>query len=162
MTHIRLAFAVILLGWVAVSQPHAQVAGGAEIPDTPAGKRAAAFLKAFNSGDQKVMREFHASNASPSVLNKASPDELSKMDSRFYEESGGMEAKKVLESSDYRFSDIRVDGKRIVGHNGGFPGINGQLDMYLDSGYTVAVLSNYDPPAAGQVARKVRQMLPQE
>ena len=32
---------------------------------------------------------------------------------------------------------------RIVGHGGGFFGINSNLDMYLDSGYTVVVMSNY-------------------
>jgi CubicO group peptidase (beta-lactamase class C family) len=59
----------------------------------------------------------------------------------------------------YGFQGERVNGTRIVGHGGGFPGINGQLDMYLDLGYTVAVLSNYDPPAAGRVAKKLREML---
>lgn len=32
---------------------------------------------------------------------------------------------------------------RVVGHSGGFLGISSQLSMYLDSGYTVAVMSNY-------------------
>lgn len=59
----------------------------------------------------------------------------------------------------YGFFDRRTDGIRIVGHSGGFPGINSQLDMYLDSGYTVAVMSNYDPPAAQRVAGKIRQLL---
>ena len=32
---------------------------------------------------------------------------------------------------------------RIVGHGGGFFGINSNLDMYLDAGYTVVVMTNY-------------------
>jgi CubicO group peptidase (beta-lactamase class C family) len=32
---------------------------------------------------------------------------------------------------------------RIVGHAGGFFGISSILDMYLDNGYTVVVMSNY-------------------
>ncbi|MBT8484526.1 MAG: beta-lactamase family protein, partial [Phycisphaerae bacterium] len=43
---------------------------------------------------------------------------------------------------------------RVVGHGGGFPGLNGQLDMFLDTGWTVAVLSNYDrgaQPVAGKI-----------
>ena len=32
---------------------------------------------------------------------------------------------------------------RIVGHGGGFFGLSSNLDMYLDSGYTVVVMSNY-------------------
>jgi CubicO group peptidase (beta-lactamase class C family) len=59
----------------------------------------------------------------------------------------------------YGFEDERVNGRRIVGHGGGFPGINGQLDIYLDGGFTVAVLANYDPPAAQRVATWLRERL---
>jgi len=45
------------------------------------------------------------------------------------------------------------DGK-VVGHGGGFPGINGNLNIYLGRGYVVAVLSNYDR-GASPVARKI-------
>jgi hypothetical protein len=31
--------------------------------------------------------------------------------------------------------------------------------MYWDSGYTVAVLSNYDPPVGLEVAKKAREIL---
>ena len=47
---------------------------------------------------------------------------------------------------------------KVVGHGGGFPGLNGQLDMFLDAGYTVAVLSNYDG-GAGPVAQLARTLL---
>src|SRR5262249_51643632 len=59
----------------------------------------------------------------------------------------------------YGFFDDKENGKRIVGHGGGFMGINSQLDVYLDSDYTVAVMSNYDPPAAQRVADEVRKLL---
>ena len=36
---------------------------------------------------------------------------------------------------------------RVVGHGGGFPGISSNLEIFLDSGYIVAVLSNYDQGA---------------
>jgi len=62
----------------------------------------------------------------------------------------------------YGFHDERINGQRVVGHSGGFPGINGQLDMYLDRGYTLAVLANYDPPAAQLIANKLRDMMTQE
>jgi CubicO group peptidase (beta-lactamase class C family) len=58
----------------------------------------------------------------------------------------------------YGFMDERNHGKRVVGHGGGFPGISAQLDVYLDQGYTLAVLSNYDGGAT-PVARKVRELL---
>jgi CubicO group peptidase (beta-lactamase class C family) len=46
---------------------------------------------------------------------------------------------------------------RRVGHSGGFNGISSVLDIYLDSGWTVVVLSNVDggmPP----VAQKLREV----
>jgi CubicO group peptidase (beta-lactamase class C family) len=62
----------------------------------------------------------------------------------------------------YGFFDDTYRGTRIVGHGGGFPGINAALDMYLDKGYTVAVLSNLDPPAAHLVADKLKRLITQE
>ncbi len=59
----------------------------------------------------------------------------------------------------YGFAEDSVNGKRIVGYAGAYPGVNGELDMYIDFGYTVAVLSNYDPPSAQRVAYKLREMI---
>lgn len=61
----------------------------------------------------------------------------------------------------YGFILETVGGTRIAGHGGGFPGINGQLDMYLDKGYTVIVLSNYDM-AAHRIADKARRLITAE
>ena len=53
----------------------------------------------------------------------------------------------------YGMVEARVNGVRIVGHSGGFPGINSQLDMYPDLGYTVAIMSNYDGAAQPVIGR---------
>jgi len=58
----------------------------------------------------------------------------------------------------YLFGDETANGQRIIGHSGGAPGINARLAMYLDSGYTVAVMANYDM-AAENVNRKIKQIL---
>jgi D-alanyl-D-alanine carboxypeptidase len=44
-----------------------------------------------------------------------------------------------------------------VGWAGGSPGVNGVIE--LGGGYTIIVLANYDPPAAEEVAKNVRQLL---
>ncbi len=58
----------------------------------------------------------------------------------------------------YGFEVERVNGERIVGHSGGALGANTFFDMYLDSGYTVIVLSNYDR-GGNLVAAKLREMI---
>ncbi|MEX2284254.1 MAG: serine hydrolase domain-containing protein [Gemmatimonadota bacterium] len=60
----------------------------------------------------------------------------------------------------YGFQDARKDGVGFVGHGGGAPGMNGDLKIYPQSGYVVAVLSNLDPPAAGQVSAFIDLRLP--
>jgi CubicO group peptidase (beta-lactamase class C family) len=47
---------------------------------------------------------------------------------------------------------------KVVGHGGGFDGINSNLDIFLDSGIIVAVMSNIDM-GASPVARKIGQLL---
>jgi CubicO group peptidase (beta-lactamase class C family) len=59
----------------------------------------------------------------------------------------------------YGFHEEIFSGIPIVGHGGGAPGINSMLDMYPGSGYTVAVMTNYDPPTAEQVTSRLRRWL---
>jgi CubicO group peptidase (beta-lactamase class C family) len=56
----------------------------------------------------------------------------------------------------YGFEDRLAAGGRIVGHGGGAPGMNAQLDMYWDGGYTVIVLANLDPPVVERVVNYIR------
>lgn len=44
----------------------------------------------------------------------------------------------------YGFMDVSMHGERVIGHNGGFPGVSALLNMYMTSGYTLVILSNYD------------------
>jgi CubicO group peptidase (beta-lactamase class C family) len=69
-------------------------------------------------------------------------------------------AKPELGSPSYGFG-FRIDtvaGDRVVGHSGGFAGINSNLDMFLDSGYTAIVMSNYDNGAT-PVQQKMRELI---
>lgn len=61
----------------------------------------------------------------------------------------------------YGFEDHVTNGVRWFGHGGGAPGMNGDLRIYPDSGYIIAVLANMDPPAAMRVAAFVGARLPQ-
>lgn len=46
-----------------------------------------------------------------------------------------------------------------LGVAGGAPGLNAVLEPGLKGGFTVVVMSNYDPPSAEQVAKKIRQLV---
>ena len=59
----------------------------------------------------------------------------------------------------YGFVDATEGGVRCVGHGGGAPGMNGELAI-CDSGYTIAVLANLDPPAASQLSDFIKARLP--
>lgn len=60
----------------------------------------------------------------------------------------------------YGFGAHESEGVRWFGHGGGAQGINGDLRIYPDSGYQVAVLANLDPPAAVRVSSYIGNRLP--
>jgi CubicO group peptidase (beta-lactamase class C family) len=58
----------------------------------------------------------------------------------------------------YGFAVAQGPGGKVVGHSGGFDGINSQLDIYVDSGYIVAVMSNIES-GASPLADKIGRIL---
>ena len=66
--------------------------------------------------------------------------------------------KPELSSPEYGFGFGVEAGGRVVGHSGGFPGINSQLDIYVGEEYTMAVMSNYGG-GAQPVIEKARSLL---
>jgi CubicO group peptidase (beta-lactamase class C family) len=61
----------------------------------------------------------------------------------------------------YGFVDHKINGTRCFGHNGGAPGMNGDLEICPGPGYVVAVLANIDPPAASRVSDFITNRLPE-
>jgi CubicO group peptidase (beta-lactamase class C family) len=53
----------------------------------------------------------------------------------------------------YGFVVQQTPAGKAVGHSGGFDGINSELNIYLDAGYIVAVMSNVDNGASPLAAR---------
>jgi len=62
----------------------------------------------------------------------------------------------------YGFGDRLENGVRSFGHGGGAPGMNGDLQIYPESGYVVAVLANLDPPAASRISEFIGNRLPKK
>ena len=73
--------------------------------------------------------------------------------------SGGITAKDGT-FYPYDFSDTVPGSGRFIGHAGGFPGMNGDLFHFVDSGYTIVVLANRDPPVADAIAMFTARRLP--
>lgn len=63
-----------------------------------------------------------------------------------------------LKSPDYGYG-FQYDSKRdVAGHGGGFLGINSNLDMYLGSGWSAIVMSNYSR-GASPVQTKMQELI---
>ena len=60
----------------------------------------------------------------------------------------------------YGFGDNTTEGVRWFGHGGGAPGMNGDLRIFSQSGYVIAVLANLDPPAAQRISNFISSRLP--
>jgi CubicO group peptidase (beta-lactamase class C family) len=60
------------------------------------------------------------------------------------------------------FFRVGDEQPRSFGHGGGAPGMNGDLRIFPDSGYVIAVLSNLDPPAASNISEFAAVRLPAE
>jgi len=58
----------------------------------------------------------------------------------------------------YGFGVTQSPMGKAVGHSGGFDGINSQLDIYVDAGYIVAAMCNYDS-GASLLANKIGTIL---
>ena len=70
--------------------------------------------------------------------------------------------KPQLKSARYGYGfDVNSDDS-IVGHSGGFVGISSNLDIFLASGWTAIMLSNYSEggvPAYPSVVQKMRDLV---
>lgn len=60
----------------------------------------------------------------------------------------------------YGFVDRVQGGRRLVGHSGGAAGMSGELSFEPAGGYTVVVLSNLSPQAAGMMEAFILSRLP--
>lgn len=73
---------------------------------------------------------------------------------------GKVEAPGPIGKYAYGFGDKVFDGKHIVGHNGGWPGVAANFEMYPELGYTAVILLNIDPPAMMPIIMRLRQLIP--
>ncbi|MGD9630089.1 MAG: serine hydrolase domain-containing protein [Pyrinomonadaceae bacterium] len=66
--------------------------------------------------------------------------------------------KPELNSPNYGYGFGVEPERNVAGHSGGFPGISSNLDMYLGSGWTAIVMSNYSR-GSGPVSTKMAELI---
>ena len=66
--------------------------------------------------------------------------------------------KPELNSPNYGYGFQADTARNVAGHGGGFTGINSNLDMYLGSGWSAIVMSNYSR-GAGPMQSKMRRLI---
>jgi CubicO group peptidase (beta-lactamase class C family) len=57
------------------------------------------------------------------------------------------------------FETLLLNGVRIVGHRGGFPGITNQMEFYPDLGYVLVILGNSDAGGTEAITKRVRTLI---
>jgi hypothetical protein len=114
-----------------------------ELPDTPAGKSLGEFIRAFNTGDLESLKRFHKERGG----GYSTAEDLLKFTIALKNNNllGADQTRRILQGG--------------VGVAGGAPGINAALEMDRRSGYTVIVLSNYDPPSATDISQQIRKWI---
>lgn len=98
------------------------------LPEGIKGQRIQSLIKAMNSNDPEVISRFVKENFSERFLNAVPMEEHVNIALGIYDRTGG------------------------------FSGINSNLDVFVESGYIVAVMSNIDM-GASPLARKIRELI---
>ena len=84
----------------AASRPASEKAGAVKFPDTAAGRVAAAYLKAFNSGDEKAMTEFLVTYLSKASQASRPMEERIKIYHRMRDDLGELQVESVSDDTE--------------------------------------------------------------
>ncbi len=91
-----LLFSVVLAG---STHPQSTPPGQVELPQTPAGRCAAAYLDAFNSGDDERMRDFTQQYRKESYLQKNPIEKIIERYRTYHAAAGALTPTRILQSS---------------------------------------------------------------
>lgn len=96
--------AIVLPCWIAragSTDPQPTVARQVELPETPAGRCADAYLDAFNSGDERQMRDFTRQYRKESYLQKNPIEKIIERYRTIHGAAGALTPIRILQSSEY-------------------------------------------------------------
>jgi CubicO group peptidase (beta-lactamase class C family) len=95
---MRPNFSTLILSFI-VAAAFSASAQEAKLPDTPAGKRVAAYIKAFNSGEAAIMGDFQNNNLTAAALQRRTEAERTQIYQQLYGTLGSLELKRVVEAT---------------------------------------------------------------
>jgi CubicO group peptidase (beta-lactamase class C family) len=95
MRNIQLGLHLLLIFFFLETTAQSQ----AKFPDSPAGNRARAYLEAFNTGKEELMRVFFQENIAEDSLKKRSMEERIHFYREVHQETGSLEIEKIIERS---------------------------------------------------------------
>ena len=97
--YLAVAYLAILLGIrVMTTDGGSPARADTVLPDTPAGKRVAAYLEAFNGGEAQ-MKEFFLANVAPESLAQRPVEERLRFYRQMQSETGGLALRQVVQAS---------------------------------------------------------------
>ena len=150
----RLALAIMLALVMALVAPVALVEGqnndAPKLPDTEAGRRVAAYLKAFNSGDERSMRQFFTENVSPAALAQRPLDARLGVYREMSNNIGTITLKRITEASDSKITVLAQT------KNGEWREISFLLEPESPHQFVALRVNDVDPPA--EAAPKAKAM----
>ncbi len=154
-----------------VYQPAGMINTDAYEKDRPVPNRATGYMKLYTANGVQWMsnRYSRAMKGGPSGGSFSTVEDLWRFGTalRTHKLLGAECTREVLSAKPelsspfygYGFFIARTDAGRVAHHSGDGSGIEACFRMYLDSGYTAAVLSNYNKPAASIVDRVAHQLI---
>jgi len=134
-----------------IYRPAGMTAGGHFDSDIPAANIASGYTRRWDEGEHEKEPRRNNIHTRPARGSSAGGGYAPAMD--LFRFVAALKAGKLLGPA----AMARFGGSGA--YAGGAPGINAEIDMDPAPGYTVVVLSNYDPPSAGAVAKKIAGLL---
>jgi D-alanyl-D-alanine carboxypeptidase len=145
----RCASALAVLLCLGLASTEAAAAAPETPPDTPAGRRVQALLKAFETGSPEAVRPFIASNFSEAALEETSLDQRTQRLSGIAQQIGPLEFVKMLPGPDDRTAFLARAGK-----SGDWLEIGIQLDPAPPHGIRGLRFEQREGPDAAKEPRK--------
>ena len=93
------------------TQGHDQSNAEAQLPDTETGRRFAAYIKAFNSGDPNVMRDFLANNVPKEALDRRPIADRLQVYGQMRENLQSLSVRRIIQATDSSITAFVQSGK---------------------------------------------------